>query len=153
MLTIIIGLFLTALSVSMAKKKVGKWWVCFLIFIIGLIIIVVGTTAPISGYNEYDVREEINLSSIGFNKENNTYIYIIELENGDKIYKSIDENGKEKIENYYKSMKAEIKEEENCEEPKLVHYFRPIKSSIFSLGMFSFDEKYTFYIPKGSVIK
>jgi len=153
MVTIIIGLCLTALSVSIARKKVGKWWMSFILYLIGVFIIVVGITAPLSGYNEYNIREEINLLSIGVNKEKNTDIYIIELENGDKIYKSIDENGKEKLETYYKSMKVEIKEEENCEEPKLVHYFRPIKSSIFSLGMFSFDEKYTFYIPKGSVIK
>jgi len=153
MVTIIIGLCLTALSVSIARKKVGKWWMSFILYLIGVFIIVVGITAPLSGYNEYNIREEINLLSIGVNKEKNTDIYIIELENGDKIYKSIDENGKEKLETYYKSMKVEIIEEENCEEPKLVHHFRPIKTSIFSLGMWTFGEKYIFYIPKGSMIK
>jgi len=153
MLTIIIGLCMASLAVSMARKKVGKWWMSFLLCVIGIIVIVVGITAPLSGYNEYYERKEINLSAIGINKENNNDIYIIELNNGNKIYKAIDGEGKERIKTYKKSMKAEIVEKENCKEPKLVHYFRPIKTSAFSLGMLTFGEKYTFYVPKGSILK
>lgn len=153
MVTIIIGLCLSALAVSIARKKIRKWWIPFLLFFIGFNIIVVGVTAPLSGYNKYEVREETKLLSIGKNQRINNDIYIIELENGDRIYKSIDEKGKENIKTYSRSHKSEIIEEENCKEPKLVHYFRPIKPSIFSLGMLTFGEKYTFYIPKGSMIK
>lgn len=87
------------------------------------------------------------------NKENNADIYIIELANGDKVYKSIDEENGKDFKVYDKSRKVEIVEAENCKEPKLVYYFRPIKSSIFSLVMMSLEDKYTFYVPKGSIIK
>lgn len=153
MLTIIIGSCLVVLSYFMVKIRIGKWWMPFWLIMIGMFVIVFGISAPINGYNEYVPREEIRLSSIGLKEKNKTDIYIIELENGDKVYKSVNEQNKEEIKIYDKSLKVEIVEQENCETPRLVYYFRPIKSSIFSLGMMTLGDKYTFYIPKGSMIK
>ena len=93
--------------------------------------------------------KKIELSAIGVNKEDNSEIYIINLYNGEKIYKRT--NGK--LELYNKSLKLEIVEQENCDNPRLVHYFRPIKISAFSLAMLTLGEKCVFYVPKGSVIK
>ena len=153
MLTIIIGIGLILLSCAMAKRRIGKWWMTFWILMIGMFSIIFGMLAPINGYNEYVVREEIQLSSIGKNEENNTNIYIIELENGDKVYQSVNLDNKEKLKVYDKSLKLEIIEQEECDKPRLVYYFRPIKTSIFSLALWTLGEKYVFYIPKGSVIK
>ena len=153
MITIIIGICLIVLSYFMVKKRIGKWWMSFLLIMIGMFVIVFGIAAPINGYNEYVSREEISLSSIAVDEKNNNDIYIIELENGDKVYKGIDEEKGKEFKVYDKSIKVEIIEEENCKQPKLVYYFRPIKSSVFSLGMMTLGDKYTFYIPKGSMIK
>lgn len=153
MLTIIIGICLVAAAIAIGNKKIGKWWICFSLLVTGTIVIAVGIAAPINGYNEYVAIDEVRLSPIGLNKENNTDIYIIQLENEDKIYKSINAENEEKIEIYNKSIKLEIIEQEKCEIPMLVHYLRPVKKSIFSLGMNSLGEKYVFYVPKRSVIK
>jgi len=153
MLTIIIGICLVAIAIAICNQKIGRWQTSFVLIVIGTIINATGIAAPINGYNEYVAIDEVKISPIGLNKENNTDIYIIQLENEDKIYISINENNEEKLETYDKSIKLEIIEQEKCETPMLVHYFRPVKKSIFSLGINSVGEKYVFYVPKGSVIK
>lgn len=148
MITIIIGIGLILLCFYMIKKRKGKWWMAFWSLVLGLVIMLVGFVAPLSGYNEYIVQEETKLSSIALNKDNSD-IYIIKLENGDNIYKDIEDKN---LKIYDKSLKLEIIEEENCLNPRLVHYFRPIKVSWVTLGLATFGDKYVFYIPKGSII-
>ena len=148
MITIIIGIGLIWLCFYMVKKRKGKWWMAFWSLILGMIIMLVGFVAPLSGYNEYHALKETKLSSIALNKDNSD-IYIIKLENGDNIYKNIED---EKVKIYDKSITLEIIEEENCTNPRLVYYFRPTKMSWFTLGIGTLGEKYVFYVPKGSVI-
>lgn len=149
MITIIIGICLMSLCFYMIKKRKGKWWIAFWSLVLGMAVMFVGFVAPLSGYNEYIVQKEIKLSSIALNKDNSD-IYVIQLKNGDNIYKDIED---ETLKTYDKSLKLEIIEEETCVNPRLVHYFRPIKVSWFTLGLATFDDKYVFYIPKGSIIK
>lgn len=158
MLTIIIGLIVTALLSVLAAEDLGFAILARMVFIFCFVI---GAFVPVSGYHESNLEKEIELVSLSNTtafddtgvvyvslSDDNMYTYRYETESEhdtetSKEYVTATVNG---------SIVKEIEDSE-CETPVLRVYCEKAKKSIWTLALFCDEIEYVFYVPEGTISK
>ena len=162
MLTIILGIVLAiilAFIFLLLGADLDVASVIFVILVLGAIGM--GVFLPISGYEEWELKQETELISLsndvasGGNRRvyvslsaDNVYTYRYEINSEfgtetSREYKTetLTGNGVEEI------------EDPNCEVPVIRVYQRTGKMSFWTFAVASAEYKYVFYVPEGSISK
>ena len=163
MLTIILGIVLAIVLtfvLSLLSDNIGCTTATgfFLVLLLG--VIYMGVFSPISGYEEWELKQETELISLSNNVASGgngivyvslsadnvyTYRYEINSEFGTETSReyrtvTLTGNGVEEI------------EDSNCEVPVIRVYRKEAKKTIWTFGLKS-ETKYVFYVPEGSISK
>ena len=119
-------------------------------------ILITGITLPVSGYKDWELKQEYELESLSntIGAEENIFVTYSE---GQYSYRhEIESNFGTNTSKEYKleaisSKNVEEVEDSKCESPMLYVYERKGKMSIWTFALFAKETKYVFYVPEGTI--
>ena len=151
MLTVTIGGILAVIVICIYLPRCDKGHGLDILFVIIMILAtLIGGFSPISGYNEWELIEEMELISLSndVDSKGNGMIYV--TLSADNVYTYRDEISSEI--GTLTGKNVEEVEDPNCEVPVIRVYRKVAKATIWTYGLYS-KTKYVFYVPEGTIYK
>lgn len=156
MLTIIIGIIIATISYCLIVKcfkKRRKDTQGIEIIISAMIICIftiLGSTAPLSGFEDWEMENEIELVSFSNTTNQNEMIFAIEY---DKFYLYKYKSNANTYKTGTISITSSVQRAEypKCKNPKLFICTRKPKKTIWTFGKLIKDKKYIFIVPVGTI--
>lgn len=157
MLLVVLGIIIIILGIILGESLFYDWAAEIMFEIVGIllgiVVILTGVLAPLSGYDDYKVTEEITLSPMKLDNDNSCYVavninneYAFKVAKEEDTYKTIYVDADSNL--------VKVRELDEITNPRVVILVAKPKKSILtfaSTNQKAYAYQYVFEVPTGTV--